>query len=135
VTVSICQDDFQGALTALGYAASGLRREFRLTRGPDLHPNAGLAQGLAVYVSPANAANCTVDANCPSGSGQVCQAGRCATKMPVALTPVSTGADYVKCDTGGLRNMVRFEGTSVPDPLSTVEVCYEVLPSFQNSCP
>ncbi len=135
VTVSICQDDFQGALTALGYAASGLRREFRLTRGPDLHPSGTVAQGLFAYVSPSNAANCTVDANCPTSAGQVCRGGRCAKRVPVSLAPVAIGAEYVKCDTGGLRNMVRFSGTAVPEPLSTVEVCYEVLPSFQNSCP
>jgi hypothetical protein len=41
----------------------------------------------------------------------------------------------VKCEGTGLRNIVRFEGTAVPEPLSTVEVCYDVLPTFQNSCP
>lgn len=35
VTVSICQQDFSAALSSLGYAASGLRRDFRLSRGPD----------------------------------------------------------------------------------------------------
>ena len=42
---------------------------------------------------------------------------------------------YLKCEGAGLRNIVRFDGTSVPEPLSTVEVCYDVLPTFQNSCP
>ena len=53
VTVSICQQDFSGALASLGYAASGLRRDFRLSRGPDVRPDAdaGVAAGLTAYVS------------------------------------------------------------------------------------
>lgn len=135
VTVDICQDDFSGALASLGYSASGLRREFRLSRGPDLRPDGGVAQGLSAFVSAPNAANCMVDANCPTGSGQVCRSGRCARRIDVSLAPVPIGATYVRCDNAGLRNMVRFEGTAVPEPLSTVEVCYDVLATFQNSCP
>ena len=93
-----------------------------------------MAEGLLTYVSPANAASCAVDGNCPVET-PVCRNGRCARLEPVALTPGATGADYVKCEAGTLRNSVRFEGTSVPEPLSTVEVCYEVLTTFQNSCP
>ncbi len=134
VTVSICQQDFSGALASLGYAASGLRRDFRLSRGPDLRPDAGVFTGLSAFVSPANAANCTVDGNCP-GTTPHCRGGRCARRVDVSTTPPANGAEYLKCEGTGLRNIVRFEGTSVPEPLSTVEVCYDVLPSFQNSCP
>lgn len=133
VSVNICQDDFSGALASLGYAASGLRREFRLTRGPDLRPDGGVAAGLAAFVSAPNAANCAVGGNCPPGES--CHGGRCARRVDVTLAPTAAGADYVKCDTAGLRNIVRFEGTSVPEALSTVDVCYDVLASFQNSCP
>lgn len=133
-SVSICQPDFSGALSSLGYAASGLRSEFRLSRGPDLRVDGGVAEGLLTYVSPANAANCAVDGNCPAET-PVCRNGRCARLEPVAMTAGATGADYVKCEAGTLRNSVRFEGTSVPEPLSTVEVCYQVLATFQNSCP
>ncbi len=133
VAVSICQNDFSGALASLGYAASGLRREFRLTRGPDLRPDGGVAEGLSAFVSAANAANCTVDGNCPGG--QVCRNQRCARRVPISVGYVPNGPQYVKCDTAGLRNMIRFDGTSVPESLSTVEICYDVLASFQNSCP
>jgi hypothetical protein len=133
VTVSICQDDFSAALSALGYAASGLRQEFRLSRGPDLKTDGGVAEGLAAYVASPTAANCMVDGNCPMG--QVCRGQRCADRVPVSLSPAPNGAAYVRCDTAGLRNMVRFEGTAVPQPLSTIEVCYDVLATFQNSCP
>ncbi len=134
VTVSICQQDFSGALASLGYAASGLRRDFRLSRGPDVRPNAGVAEGLTAYVSPSTAANCMVDGNCPPAT-PVCRGGRCARELTVATTSVANGASYFKCEGQNLRNTVRFEGTSVPEPLSTVEVCYAVLPTFQNSCP
>lgn len=136
VTVSICQQDFSGALASLGYAASGLRRDFRLSRGPDVRPDAdaGVAAGLTAYVSPANAANCSVDGNCPAAT-PVCRGGRCARTVSVATSSQANGASYFKCEADTLRNTVRFEGTSVPEPLSTVEVCYAVLPTFQNSCP
>lgn len=133
VAVSICQEDFSGSLAALGYAASGLRQEFRLTRGPDLKVDGGVAEGLSVYVSKPTAASCMVDGNCPAG--QVCRGQRCADRLPVSIAPQPTGAAYVRCDSAGLRNMVRFEGAAVPEPLSTVEVCYDVLATFQNSCP
>jgi hypothetical protein len=134
VTVNICQTDFSGALSSLGYAASGLRRQFRLTRGPDLKADGGVAEGVVAYVSPSTAANCLVDANCPT-VGDVCRNQRCAHRFPVNTALTTNGADYVKCDTAGLRNMINFDGLSVPEPLSTVEVCYDVLASFQNSCP
>lgn len=134
VTVSICQQDFSGALASLGYAASGLRRDFRLSRGPDVRADGGIAAGLTAYVSPADAANCTVDGNCPATT-PICRGGRCARQLSVATGSVGNGATYFKCDGQNLRNTVRFEGTSVPEPLSTVEVCYAVLPTFQNSCP
>lgn len=134
VTVSICQQDFSGALSSLGYAASGLRRDFRLSRGPDVRPDGGVATGLSAFISPATGANCTVDGNCPLTT-PLCRAGRCARRVNVATGAVTNGATYLKCENAGLRNIVRFEGTSVPEPLSTVEVCYDVLPTFQNSCP
>ncbi len=133
VTVNICQDSFQAALKSLGYAASGLRTEFRLTRGPDLHLQGTQARGLATYVTAPAAMNCTVDGNCTGA--QVCRNQRCASKIDVSTQSATNGIYYVKCDQAGLRNMVRFDGTSVPAPLSTVEICYEVLPSFQNTCP
>ncbi len=133
VTVSICDDDFSAALANLGYSASGLRREFRLSRGPDVRPMAGVAQGVTVFVAPIAAPTCMVDGNCPAGSS--CRGGRCAQRVEVGLEQRTNGADYVKCDSAGLRNQVRFSGTAVPGPLSTVEICYDVLATFDNGCP
>ncbi|MBX5482490.1 MAG: hypothetical protein IRZ16_11740 [Myxococcaceae bacterium] len=133
VAVNICDDDFSNALASLGYAASGLRREFRLTRGPELKPMGGIASGVELYVSPANAANCTVDGNCPN-PGEVCRSGRCAVRVPVSIGAAPNGAQYVKCDASTFRNVIRFDGTAVPESLSTVEVCYDVAPEFQNTC-
>lgn len=132
VAVGICEDDFSGALAALGYAASGLRREFRLTRGPELNVMGTTAAGIQLFVSAANAANCMVDGNCPSG--QVCRTGRCAQTVAVQTTPMTNGAQYVKCDSSAFRNVVRFDGTAVPEALSTVEICYDVAPEFQSTC-
>lgn len=133
VAVSICQDDFSGALDSLGYAASGLRREFRLTRGPDLKPMGDIASGVELYVSPANAANCQVDGNCPV-NGQVCRSGRCAERVDVSTSFASNGAEYVRCDSSAFRNVIRFDGNAVPKSLSTVEICYDVAPDFQTTC-
>jgi len=84
-------------------------------------------------VSPPNSMMCQVDGNCPVD--QFCRNGRCARRVEVRTDGPANGAQYVQCDLAGLRNMVRFEGTSVPESLSTVEVCYDVLANFQTTCP
>ena len=133
VGVNICQSDFSAALSALGYAASGLRKEFRLSRGPDVHPMGAIAGGFDLYVSASTAANCTVDGNCPSG--QTCRSQRCAKKLDVAVATTPNGAQYLKCDGTVPRNVVRFDGNAVPESLATVEICYDVRPDFQSTCP
>lgn len=143
VAISICESDasdagvsdagFSGALASLGYAASGLRKEFRLARGPDLRPMQGRATGVELYVSAPTSAPCMVDGNCPAGGS--CRAGRCAKKLDVNLGQTNNQPQYVKCDGASLRNVIRFDGTSVPESLSAVEICYDVQATFQNSCP
>ncbi len=134
VAVDICQNDFSGALSALGYAASGLRKEFRLTRGPDTRPGmGGLAQGFEAYVSSPNAPTCMVDGNCPMG--EKCRSQRCARSVDVNVAVTSNEAQYLKCDGVTPRNVVRFDGASVPESLATVEICYDVKPDFQSTCP
>ncbi len=133
VAVSICDANFSGALASLGYAASGLRKEFRLSRGPVLNPVGTTAKGVELFVSGPNSAPCTVSGNCPPA--EVCRSGRCARAVDVGLVPSANAPHYVKCDASALRNLVRFEGTSVPESLSTVEICYDVEPAFQSSCP
>lgn len=144
VAVSICESDssdagatdagFSGALASLGYAASGLRKEFRLARGPDLRPMQGRATGVELYVSVPTAASCQVDGNCPAAA-PFCREGRCAKKLDVNLAQTNNQPTYVKCDGASLRNVIRFDGTSVPDSLSAIEICYDVQATFQNSCP
>jgi hypothetical protein len=143
VAVSICDSDtsdagtsdagFSGALASLGYAASGLRKEFRLARGPDLRPMQGRATGVELYVAGPTAATCQVDGNCTTGL--FCREGRCSKKLDVNTSTTANQPAYVKCDGNSLRNVIRFDGTSVPDSLSAIEVCYDVQATFQNSCP
>ena len=133
VAVDICADDFSGALASLGYRASGLRREFRLSRGPELKVQGGVATGVELYVSPPTAPSCTVDGNCPSG--EFCRNKRCASKVPVNTAATTNGASYEKCDGTALRNVVRFDGTAVPESLAQVELCYDVKTDFSNTCP
>ncbi len=141
VAISICENDaagssdagFSGSLASLGYAASGLRKEFRLLRGPDLRPMQGRATGIELYVSASTSANCQVDGNCPAGG--FCRSGRCARRMDVNLSLTNNQPQYLKCDGTSLRNVIRFDGTSVPESLSAVEICYDVQATFQNSCP
>jgi len=130
VLVDICADDFQGALSALGYAASGLRKEFRLSRDPDLR--GGAAQGIALHVSAPGAPTCQVDGNCPAGES--CRSGRCARRVPVAATATPDGVRYVRCEDGALRNALRFDGAAIPESLSAVEICYDVLSETPLSC-
>lgn len=134
VTVNICQSDFSGALSALGYAASGLREEFRLSRGPVLNVMGNTASGVEAYVSAPAAANCSVDGNCPPAE-PFCRQNRCAKKVAVSVAAAPGGASYLKCDGTSLRNIIRFDGVAVPESLSTIEVCYDVQANFQNSCP
>ncbi|MBX7096334.1 MAG: hypothetical protein K1X89_01360 [Myxococcaceae bacterium] len=151
VAVNICDSDFQNALASLGYAASGLRREFRLSRGPELRAMGGKATGVELYVSEAPRP-CQVDTQCSMSQtcvnnvcacmtaaqcapGDQCRAGRCVKALDVALASAPNGAQYVKCDGSALRNIVRFDGNAVPESLASVEVCYDVQANFSNSCP
>jgi hypothetical protein len=133
VAVSICDNDFSGALASLGYAASGLRKEFRLSRAPVLRREGDRAAGLQLFVSPPNAGSCAVDGNC--AAGQVCRSGRCAQAREVSTTAVAQGAQYRRCDGTSFVNSIRFSGLSVPESLSAVEICYDVETPFQSSCP
>ncbi|MBK7858777.1 MAG: VWA domain-containing protein [Archangiaceae bacterium] len=133
VGVDICQSDFSAALSALGYQASGLRKDFRLSRGPDVHPMGALAGGFDVYLSAATAATCMVDGNCPTG--QTCRSQRCARHLDVNVSTTANGAQYLKCDGTVPRNVIRFDGAAVPESLATVEICYDVKPDFQSTCP
>lgn len=126
---SICASNFNDALNRLGFAVSGLRREFKLSRGPDTNT-------ITVYESKKDSPTCQHDAECatvPDGYNS-CQAGRCAKAITESLQPSDTGAQYVRCDNGVLRNVVDFGSQVVPPAQGTVEVCYDVDAHFSQSC-
>ncbi|MBS2030849.1 MAG: hypothetical protein JST54_23300 [Deltaproteobacteria bacterium] len=126
---SICASDFNDALNRLGFAVSGLRRDFKLSRGPS-------TQTIEVYVSPRNALTCTTDQECatdPDGYNS-CQAGHCSKLVQSSLQPLDTGAEYIQCDNGVLRNTVEFGADAVPPAEGTVEVCYDVDAHFNSIC-
>ena len=126
---SICASDFNDALNRLGFAVSGLRRDFKLSRGPS-------TQTIEVYVSPRNAVQCTTDQECatdPDGYTS-CQAQHCSKLVQSSLQPLDTGAEYIQCDNGVLRNIVEFGADAVPPAEGSVEVCYDVDAHFNQVC-
>jgi len=127
VALSVCDDDFSGALASLGYAASGLRRDFRLTRGPRLTDG----RTVEVFVAKPSAKSCQVDGNC--AAGESCRANRCAKKTVLTDTTTSP-VRYQRCENTVLRNSVRFDEVQIPESLSAVEVCYEVDTEFRTNC-
>jgi hypothetical protein len=125
---SICSSNFNDALTRLGFAVSGLRRDFKLSRGPD-------TQSIQVYVSKRDSPTCTADTECAgSGDYSSCQAGRCAKAVGESLQPSDNGAQYVRCQNGVVRNIVDFGSNVVPPAQGTVEVCYNVDAHFSTLC-
>ncbi|MFN7134019.1 MAG: hypothetical protein ACK4N5_18220, partial [Myxococcales bacterium] len=99
---------FANALQTLGFAVSGLRRDFRLSRGP-------ITETIEVYVSRDGAPRCTADAQCTGG--ERCRNGTCARPVTVdsrSLSGCSTdgqnkpGVEYCKCDASSFRNILRF---------------------------
>lgn len=127
---------FANALQSLGFAVSGLRKDFRLTRGP-------LTESLEVFVSDAGSARCTSDAQCKAG--ERCRTGTCATPKPMvakSLQACSTSSDpkqrpaveYCKCDANAFRNILRFNEEGQPAAQATIEVCYDVNTSFSQVC-
>lgn len=121
-TADISSGNFSGALTSLGFAVSGLRRDFRLSRAP-------LRDTLEVYLTPVNARPCAKDADC--SATQRCRANLCAGAVTLAskadtCTGATDAAEYCRCDASAYRNIVRFNGIAVPPPQSTIEVCYDV---------
>ena len=43
-------------------------------------------------------------------------------------------SQYVRCENGLLRNIVRFGNNAIPKALNTVEVCYNVDARFDSVC-
>lgn len=109
ITTSICESDFSSALSKLGFAVSGQRTEFSLSRRPvrpDLVP-------LAVYLQ--------TDLADPASKQEV----------PNSATD---GWTYVECENGQFVNAIRFAGTWVPPPSSRIEVTYQVNVGAGRTC-
>lgn len=115
IAADICADDFTPALDRLGLVASGLQTEFRLSRAP-------IRDTIDVVVVPNEADLCNDAATC-SNPSETCVRGKCARRVTGGLPE---GWEHVICSGGTVRNLVRFSGRSIPEPLSTVEVCYDV---------
>lgn len=132
VSVSICDENFAGALAALGYAASGLRTDYRLTRGPVTTAGDGGVGNIEAHVALTGSMSCQVDANCAL-PGETCRGGLCGTITQVALDP-GASVSYQRCESTTFRNVVRFDPSSPPPALSTVQICYDVDPEFETTC-
>ncbi len=113
--VSICADDYSAGLSELGLGSSGLRSDFPLGRMPIQHT-------IDVVVVPNDAVSCNDAAPC-SAAFPDCIRGLCSRNVARGLPE---GWEHVICSGGTQRNVVRFSGRSIPDPLHTVEVCYDV---------
>jgi len=113
--VSICAADYTAGLAELGLGASGLRSEFALGRMP-------ICNTIDVVVVPNDPILCDDAASCPDDF-PACVRGRCARHVPGGLPE---GWEHVICSGGTHRNVVRFSGRSIPEPLHTIEVCYDV---------
>ncbi|MBI5547857.1 MAG: hypothetical protein HY901_28575 [Deltaproteobacteria bacterium] len=128
---------FANALQSLGFAVSGLRKDFRLSRGP-------FTDTLEVYVSEVNATQCTSDAECDGNRNQKCRSGACATLKVVearsltGCTPTDSadkpGLEYCKCESASFRNILRFNEDGQPPAQSSIEVCYDVNSNFNQVC-
>lgn len=110
-----CSADLGASLREIGWAASGLAREFRLSRVP-------IEATIETVVVPNDPVSCN-DASPCSDPGQICVRNHCA--FEVAPDQVD-GWEHELCSGSDARNVIRFNGRSIPAKLQTVEVCYDV---------
>lgn len=101
ITTSVCDADFSGALSALGFAVSGQRLDFQLSRRP-ADPTLVPAM-VEVQSDPADA----------------------TTRRTIAESSVD-GWTYVLCESGTFTNVIRFSGSEVPPPKARIFVTYQV---------
>lgn len=110
ITADICSDDYGPLLEEFGQAAAGLQRDFRLSRVP-------IRGTIDIVVVRDEAIVCNDAAHCPSPD-ESCVRQRCARRW-------TEGPDgWVHEETE--MNAIRFGGASIPEPLHTIEVCYDV---------
>jgi hypothetical protein len=114
LVADICSDDPGASMARLGSIAAGLRTEFRLNRRP-------FPDTIDVLVVPDDAKVCNDVVPCdPSYS---CVRQKCVRRVQGGLPE---GWEHVICSGGTIRNVVRFGGSAIPEPLHTIEVCYDV---------
>jgi len=114
ITTSICDSNYQSALSALGFAVSGQRTDFALSRRP-IDPNVA---PVKVYVQndpldPATRREVPDAATNPAGDG---------------------GWTWLKCENTNFLNAIRFSGAWVPLPKAKITVNYQVDVGGGRSC-
>jgi len=113
--LDFCDASFTASLQEIGWAVSGLTREFRLSRVP-------IEATIETVVVPNDPVSCNDASPCPS-PGQICTQEHCATVVPPDAVD---GWDHVLCAGRDARNVIRFNGRSIPARAQTVQVCYDV---------
>ncbi len=118
-TASSLRGSFSSALRSLGFSVSGLRRDFRLSRGP-------YAGSVEAYVTAFDAVRCASRTDCVPG--QECRRGACATPVPpTARSLRGCSAEHCPCD-------LHFELDGQPPVQSSIEVCYDVDSTLTQAC-
>jgi hypothetical protein len=106
LAISICEDDYTAALSEIGFAVSGQRRDFPLAR-PPVDPEI-LPFRVAVIVTEEDGR-------------------RSRTPVPHRDTTGDGGGwSYVRCEGQVMVNALRFHGDWIPPPGALVEVAYHV---------
>lgn len=118
ITGDICAPVYD--LAPFGQAARGLEREFRLSRVP-------LPGTIDVVVVPDDEVigkeNLCNNADACSVPYESCVRQKCARRWKEGLPE---GWDPVISSDATERTAIRFGGTRIPEPLHTIEVCYDV---------
>ncbi len=105
IAVSICEEDYSGALEELGFRVSGLRRDFALSRVP-----------VDPEDTPFRVTMITEE-----------DGHQVRTSVPhVEDSADGTGWNYVPCRGAVAVNYIEFDGRWVPPPLALIEVVYTV---------
>ncbi|MDF1563520.1 MAG: hypothetical protein P1V51_10780 [Deltaproteobacteria bacterium] len=114
ITTSICESDYSTALEALGFAVSGQRTDFGLSRRP-IRPDVA---PLKVYVQD--------DPLDPSTRREVPEA---------STNPAADGGwEWILCESTNFTNAIRFSGNWIPLPKAKITVNYQVDVGGGRSC-
>lgn len=115
ITGDICSNDYSPFLEEVGQAATGLQRVFRLSRVP-------IKGTIDIVVVPDVEEVCN-DADTCSAPYESCVRQKCARRLKEGL---QEGWEHVFSSDETEMNAIRFGGASIPEPLHTIEVCYDV---------